>query len=92
MSLFSKLFGLKVDDAPAKAPSQEHGGYRITATPMKVDGQFQVCGTIDGEVNGQPKHYRFVRADKCSSLDEALDLTFQKGRLVIDQLGASIFD
>ena len=93
MSFLKKLFGLgggAGEAAPEKGPSQEYRGLVITSTPFKADGQWQLCGVISGEVDGVAREQRFIRADKFTDLDEAHEVVFQKGRLIIDQQGGRI--
>ncbi len=94
MSFLKKLFGGGGGgDRPAAPPaSQEYRGYTITAHPVAEGGQHRVSGTIAGEVAGARKEKRFDRADRIASRDEAVEMTFQKGRLMIDQMGAGLFD
>ncbi|WP_370677062.1 HlyU family transcriptional regulator [Pleomorphomonas sp. PLEO] len=94
MSFLKKLFGLG-DSAPAAekpAETQDYKGFKIAATPFKADGQWQLCGVVSLEENGVTREHRFIRADKFSDADQAKDVAFEKGRLIVDQLGKSIFD
>lgn len=94
MSFLRKLFGGGGGgDKPAAAagPTQDHKGFVIRATPVSEGGQYRVCGVITKDVDGVAREYTFHRADKMASKDEAIDLTFQKGRLIIDEQGDRIF-
>lgn len=93
MSFLKKLFG-GGGAAPAAAshPTQEYKGYVITAHPVAEGGQHRVSGTIMRDDAGEHREKRFERSDRLSSRDEAVDMCFQKGRLMIDQLGPSVFD
>jgi hypothetical protein len=94
MSFLKSLFGLGKSSAPADAgpvPMQEHNGYVITATPMVEGHEFQVCGVITKEIDGVRKEHRFVRVDKLTSRDDAIDLIFRKGRQIIEQSGDRMF-
>jgi hypothetical protein len=51
----------------------------------------QLAGTIEKEIGGEPKLYRFVRADRMSSRDELTVLALAKGRQIIDEQGEGIF-
>jgi hypothetical protein len=89
MSFLKRLFG--GGSAEARAPdlknarTQEHDGFTIAATPYKENGMYQLCGVIAKEIGGERKEHRFVRADRFSGYDEAVDMTFVKGRQIIDQ-------
>jgi hypothetical protein len=96
MSFLKKLFGLGGSSAskepdPASAPSQEHEGYTIRATPYEEGGRFQLCGVISKEIDGEMKEHRFIRADKLATMEDAVSMTFFKGRQIIDQMGEDLF-
>jgi len=97
MSLFKKLFGgggQAGADAPAEAAAGqtiEHKGFTIRATPFKAEGQFQTAGTITKEIDGEMKEYKFIRADRFASLDDATSLSLRKGQQLVDEQGDRIF-
>jgi hypothetical protein len=93
MSFWKKLFG-GGSDATASAPAAEpihYKGYVVTATPFQEDGQYQTCGVITREVDGEIKSHRFIRADRFPSLDDAVETTIRKAKQVIDEQGDRIF-
>lgn len=94
MSFLKKLFGLggsgKEPDT-ASAPSQDYEGYTIRATPYEEGGRFQLCGIINKEIGGETKEHRFIRADKLTTMEDAVSMTFFKGRQIIDQMGEDLF-
>ncbi len=97
MSFLKRLFGgdsaESVDPGAAKPAKQiEHKGFTISATPYKQDGQFQTCGVVSKEIGGVLKEHRFVRADRFSGLDDAVDVALKKGQQIIDEQGDRIFD
>ena len=97
MSFLSRLFGTKAPAAAAPAEGKvtgelEHKGFTIRAVPFRQNGQFQTAGTIEKEVGGVLKTYRFVRADRSTAVEEVTDLALAKGRLIIDEQGESLFD
>ena len=94
MSFLKKLFGLG-DSAPVAekpAETQDYKGFKIAATPFKADGQWQLCGVVSLEENGVVREHRFIRADKFTDADQAREVAFEKGRLIVDQLGKTVFD
>ena len=94
MSLLSRLFGFGGSSKgadPASPPTQEHGGFTILATPYEVSGRFQLCGAITKEIDGVVKEHRFIRADTLGSMEDAVSMTFFKGRQIIDQMGEDVF-
>ena len=95
MSFLKSLFGLGAKESasgPAAAAKEaEHKGFIIHATPYKDGGQYQTAGTISKEIGGEMKEYKFVRADRFSTLEEAADLSLSKGRQIIDEQGERMF-
>jgi hypothetical protein len=93
MSFLKKLFGLG-ESAPREAPpppTQEHQGFTIAATPFESEGRWQLAGAISREVDGVMKEHKFIRADSFMSKEEAVEMSFFKGRQMIDQLGDRIW-
>jgi len=92
MSFLSKLFGggsPAKEEAPAK--SVEHKGFTIAAAPYKDSGQYQTCGVISMDKDGVRREHKFIRADRFSSLEEAVEFSLSKGRQIIDQQGERLF-
>lgn len=94
-SFFSKLFGSgQSNDAPKKAETSEphqHGDFTIYATPLKEGSQYRLAGRIEKKVGEETLVHDFVRADVFTSLDDAVECTVRKGKLIIDQSGPSLF-
>lgn len=91
MSFLRKLFGGR-NSAPPAPETESYNGFTITATPFKADGQWQLSGIVSMEVDGVVKEHAFIRADKFSDRTQAVEFVFIKGRLIVDQLGTSVFD
>ena len=90
MSFLKKLFG-GGGKAEAAGATLEHDGFLIRATPFKQAGQWQLCGVISKEIDGETKQHRFVRADRSSDIEEITQMSLDKGRLIIEQQGAAMF-
>ena len=93
MSFWKKLFGgggAAASEEPAGEPV-DHKGFTIRATPFTESGQYQTCGVITKEIDGEVKEHRFIRADRFASKDDAVDVTLRKARQVIDEQGERIF-
>lgn len=94
MSFWKKLFGgggeASGKDEPA-ADAIEHNGFTIIATPFTEGGQYQTCGVISKEIDGELKQHRFVRADRFASKEDAIDVAQRKARQIIDEQGERIF-
>jgi len=93
MSFLSKLFGggTSGSSEPTPAPGEEYKGFTIRATPMSVGREYQLCGTLEKTIGGELKTYKFVRADRMSSRDEAVSFALAKGRQIIDEQGDGVF-
>ena len=92
MSFFKSLFG---GGAPADkrqaAARAEHKGFLIEATPYLESGQYQLAGIISKDVAGTSKDYRFVRADRFATKEEAAARALDKGRQLVDEQGERLF-
>jgi hypothetical protein len=95
MSFWKNLFGggsSTAEPAGDKVLGEEsHKGFLIKAIEMKAGSELQLAGTIEKEVGGELKIYRFVRADRMSSRDDLIVLAIAKGRQIIDEQGEAIF-
>ncbi|GHD11286.1 HlyU family transcriptional regulator [Tianweitania populi] len=95
MSFLKKLFGGGSEAKPA-APAGpvkelEHKGFLIKATPYKEGSEFQTCGVVSKEIDGELKEHRFVRADRFGDINTAADISIVKGRQLVDEQGDRIF-
>jgi hypothetical protein len=91
MSFWKNLFGGGEAKEAAPPPGEGYKGFIVRATPMPVGSEYQLAGTIEKEIDGELKTYRFVRADRMSSRDDAVALALGKGRQIIDEQGERIF-
>ncbi len=94
MSFLKKLFGGGSSAPAPEAPaaSEEHAGFKLIATPYQEAGQWQMCGVIEKEIDGELKSHRFVRADRFGGREEAAQFTLVKARQIVDQMGDRLFD
>ncbi len=93
MSFLKNLFGGKKEPAAPAGPlkSAEHKGFTIHATPFQEGGQYQLCGIIEKDIDGQLQKHRFVRADRFPAASDAADFALVKGRQLIDERGEELF-
>jgi hypothetical protein len=91
MSFWKNLFGGGEKAEAAPPPGEEYKGFTIRATPQSLGSEYQLAGTIEKEIGGELKTYKFVRADRMSSRDDAVSLALGKGRQIIDEQGEGIF-
>jgi hypothetical protein len=95
MSFWKNLFGggsSNAEPAGDKVLGEEgYKGFLIKAIEMKAGSELQLAGTIEKDLGGELKTYRFVRADRMSSRDDLTTLALAKGRQIIDEQGEAIF-
>lgn len=91
MNLLSRLFG-KSAAPETKAPEAIlHKEYRIFPQPAKDGAGFRVAARIEKDFGDAVKVHQLIRADTCTTLDEAIETSVRKARLAIDQLGDGLF-
>ncbi|MEO6395074.1 MAG: HlyU family transcriptional regulator [Devosia sp.] len=91
MSFWKSLFGGGGSAEAQPAPGEEYKGFTIRGTPASVGSEYQLAGTIEKDIGGELKTYKFVRADRMSSREEAVRMALGKGRQIIDEQGERIF-
>ncbi len=89
LSSLMGLFGTK-DDAPA-IELVDYKGFQILVEPRHAGGQFGVGARILKTVDGEPKEHRFIRADMLPSRESCTEVTLNKAKMTIDQLGDRLF-
>lgn len=93
--LMKSLFGSSGEDqkkSASKAVTTEYEGYLIIAEPMPANGQYQVAGRIEKKVGDTTKKHTFIRADTLPEQSSAANEMIRKAKMMIDQMGESIFD
>lgn len=92
MSFLKRLFGGgDKSEQPAASAPEDYNGFQVQATPYQEGGQWQMCGVISKEIEGEVKQHRFVRADRFPSRDDAVQFTMVKARQIVDLNGTRIF-
>ncbi len=95
MSFFKKLFGggsTSTEPAGDNVLGEEsYKGHLIKAIEMRAGSEYQLAGTIEKDIGGEHKTYRFIRADRMSAVDDLVALALGKGRQIIDEQGDSIY-
>ena len=92
MSILSRLFGGGPKPEPPEAAPEEYKGFRITATPAKVEGGYRLGARIEKEVDGEAKVQDILRADVIGDRDAAEAASLRKAKQVIDEQGDALFD
>jgi len=94
LSFWKSLFGFgrkQSGEAAAKSKQAEHKGFTIEARPYQEGGQYQTAGVISKDVGGVRREHRFVRADRFTTLDDAVEFCLSKGRQIVDEQGDRLF-
>ncbi|WP_374622756.1 HlyU family transcriptional regulator [Devosia sp.] len=96
MSFWKNLFGGGGDAGqksgePGVAGEESYKGHLIKAVIMPAGSEFQLAGQIEKTIDGEPKSYKFVRADRFSSKDDMVSFALAKGRQIIDEQGDGIY-
>ena len=90
MNLLSRLFGKSAPEAKSPEPIL-HKSCRIYPQPAKDGAGYRVSARIEKDFGDTVKTHLLIRADTCTTLEEATDTSVAKARLAIDQLGDTIF-
>lgn len=95
MSFLKKLFGggngASAGSGIQPVAETSHEGFQILTTPIEEGGQFRVCALVRKEIDGALMEHRLIRADICSTVDEASDIAIRKAQQMIDERGEGIF-
>lgn len=90
ISFLKKLFSTQTQEAQP-VNHFEYKDYLITPKPKKTSSGYRAEALIEKKVHDDTLQHHFIRADTTSSFDECVVLIERKTKLVIDQLGDSIF-
>ena len=90
MSLLSRLFGGGGSAEPPKG--EDYKDFIIFAEPIREGNVFRLCARITGQVDGEEKEHRLIRADTLESEDAAVEASINKAKQMIDEQGARLFD
>lgn len=91
MSFLKSLFGGGTASKAVAARTEEYKGFVIAPAPYLEGGQYQLAGSITKTIDGAAKEHKFVRADRFSSAEDAVDFTLVKAKQIIDQQGDKMF-
>lgn len=91
MSFWKNLFGGGDAKPAAPAPGENYKGFVIRPALMQAGSEYQLAGTIEKEVGGELRTYKFVRADRMGSREDAETMALSKGRQIVDEQGDKMF-
>ena len=69
----------------------EYKGFKVLVKPRIVEGGFGVGGVISKEINGELREQPFIRADSMASKEVCIEVTTNKAKMTIDQMGDALF-
>lgn len=78
--------------AAQPAEPVQYKGFSIEAAPINEDGKFRTAGFISGEVDGETRRIKFIRADQNAALEMANDHSIAKARQIIDEQGSKLLE
>lgn len=65
----------------------EYGKFIIEAAPIDEGGKYRTAGYISGELEGETKRVRFIRADENMDRQASIDHAISKAKQIIDEQG-----
>lgn len=95
LGFLKNLFAGNPDQEGGAASAEaatEYNGYTIVPAPRNEAGGWSTEATISKTIDGENKTHHFIRADKTGSREGAVELTLNKCRQTIDQLGDRLFE
>ena len=88
---FKSLLGDAIGDGqPEPSEPVDYKGFKIEAAPINEDGKFRTAGFISGELDGENKRIRFIRADQNADLGTAVNHAISKAQQIIDEQGQAL--
>ena len=92
--MFKSLFSSSGDGSKGKSNSvtADYDGFLIVAEPQPNNGQWQVSGRIEKQIGETTKVHTFIRADTLPDEQAAANEMIRKAKMMIDQMGESLFD
>lgn len=92
--MFKSLFSSSGDSKKSASTTVavDYDGYQIIAEPQPNQGQWQVSGRIEKQVGDTNKVHTFIRADTLPDEEAAANEMIRKAKMMIDQMGESLFD
>ena len=92
LGFLKKMLGGDNSEKPVVSdPPTEYSGFSIAPCPKQEAGGWSTEAMITKEVERELKTHLFIRADKTGSQEGAVELTLNKCRMTIDQVGDRIF-
>ena len=90
MGLGKFFKSLLVGSPPPPAEPVTYKGFTIEPEPIDEDGKYRTAGYISGELDGEVRRVRFIRADQNADHGTAVNHAIVKGQQIIDEQGQSL--
>ena len=93
--LIKSIFGSGQDGlkkAESLSEPVQYKEFSIEAAPIDEGGKYRTAGYISGEVEGEVRRVRFIRADENSDRQAAIDHSLSKGRQIVDEQGVKLLE
>lgn len=68
----------------------EYKAFTIEAAPIDEGGKYRTAGYISGELDGEIKRVKYIRADENSDRQAAIDHSISKAMQIIDEQGEAL--
>lgn len=91
LNKITAMFSGRKREAPTADPVA-YKDYTIVAQPIHEGSQYRTAGYISCEADGEIKQVQFIRADVNGDFDSAVEHSVQKGKQIIDEQGARVFE
>jgi hypothetical protein len=88
---FKSLLGDAIGNAqPEPSEPVTYKGFSIEAAPVNEDGKYRTAGYISGELDGETRRIRFIRADQNADITAAVNHAITKAQQIIDEQGDAL--
>ena len=89
-NFFKSLLGGAAGGESKPSAAVEYKGFSIEAAPIAEDGKYRTAGYISGEIDGETRRVRFIRADQSADHGAAVNHAIAKAQQIIDEQGAAL--
>ncbi len=88
---FKSLLGDAIGDGqPEPSEPVTYKEFFIEAAPINEDGKYRTAGYISGELDGETRRIRFIRADQNADVTTAVNHSITKAQQIIDEQGNAL--
>jgi hypothetical protein len=88
----SLLGGAAGGGQPEPSAPIDYKGFAIEAAPINEDGKYRTAGFISGDLEGETRRVRFIRADQSADLGTAVKHSIGKAQQIIDEQGKTLLE